>query len=252
MKRAGLGAGAAFLLTALLAAPAGAVYPENGMMDMETPLLGLEQGDIELSIDHRFLGEVFEDPLEDLFGADMGANIRLETRMMLSEGLDLGVSYVRFGSIWAASGGWNRAAGPAGLRAQAGLYSEEVAHDQRKSGGMLEVSAELLEPLEAPWRLQPAISAGYDTRREMVGLGLGCDLMLNDTYSLWGEYMPVVDGKEEETLENDSFSFGLTARTYGHQFMFSLGNCTGIGLRGTMAGADSANLRLGFRIRRLM
>ena len=232
----------------LCAAAAGAVYPENGMMDIETPLLGLEQGDIEVSVDHRFLGDAFEDPFEDFFGADIGANVRLGARMILPSRLDLGVSYTRYGSVWGASAGWSGAAAGLGLRAQAGFYSLEVAVDERESGGMLEAS---VEPVERLWRLQPVVSGGYDTRTEMPGLALGGDLLLGDSYSLWGEVMPVV-GDEEETADKSAFAFGVTVRTYGHQFMFGLGNSTGMRLRGTMAGAADSDLRLSFRIRRLI
>ena len=237
------------LAAVLLAASAGAVYPDNGMMDIETPLLGLEEGDIELSIDHRFLGDAFEDPFEDLFGADVGANVRLGARMILPAGLDLGASYVRYGSIWGAAAGWNGVGGPLGLRAQAGFYSQEVSVDERETGAMLELA---VEPLMRLWRVQPVVCAGYDTRMEMAGLGLGGDVVISDSYSLWGEYMPVVDGEDGETGDNDAFAFGLTVLTYGHQFMFGLGNSTGMRLRGTMAGAADSDLRLNFRIRRLI
>ena len=235
---------------ALLAAAAGAetVYPDPGMTNIETPLLGLEEGDIEVSVDHRFIGEAFEDPFEDFFGADVGANIRLGAVMVLPSSLDLGVSYVRYGSIWSAAAGWSGVGGPLGLRARAGFYSQEVSADERESGGMLEAS---VEPLERVWRLRPVVTGGYDTRRELEGVGLGADLMLSDSYSLWGEYIPPV-GEEEKTADSACFSFGITALTWGHQFSFGLGNSTGMRLLGTMAGATDEDLRLGFRIRRLL
>ncbi len=239
----------AFAVLAMAAAAAGEdIYPENGMMDVETPLLGLEQGDIEVSVDHRFLGDAFEDPFEDFFGADIGANVRLGARMMLPSHLDLGVSYVRYGSIWGASAGWSCVAAGLGLRAQAGFYSQEVSADERESGGMLEGS---VEPLQRLWRLRPVVSGGYDTRTEIPGLALGGDLLLSDAYSLWGEFMPVV-GDGEKTAENAAFAFGITVRTWGHQFMFGLGNSTGMRLRGTMAGVTDSDPRLNFRIRRLI
>jgi hypothetical protein len=238
----------AALLVMAAAAAGEEVYPENGMMDIETPLLGLEEGDIEVSVDHRFLGDAFEDPFEDFFGADIGANVRLGARMILPSHLDLGLSYTRYGSVWGAAAGWSGAAGGLALRAQAGFYSQEVSVDERESGGMLEGS---VEPVERFWRLQPVVSGGYDTRTETPGLALGADLLLGEAYSLWGEFMPVV-GEEEETAENAAFSVGITVRTWGHQFMFGLGNSTGMGLRGTMVGMDDNDPRLRFRIRRLI
>ncbi len=232
----------------LVAGAAYGFYPENGMYNLETPLLGLSPWELESRIDHRFLGEAFDDPLDDLFGLDVGANVRLRATVVLPEGFDATGSYTRLGSQWTMAAGWSGALGPIGLRAGLGMTSTEAGPDERENGLEAQLS---LEPVDRVLGLQPVISAGYDGSDERIGAGFGIDGRLNDRFSLWAEYVPVLED-DEGTGDDGVYNLGVTVRTYGHQFMLSLGNGTGTGLIDAMHGAADGEPRFGFSIRRLL
>jgi hypothetical protein len=101
--------------------------------------------------------------------------------------------------------------------------------------------------------LSPVVNVGYDTDRKKAGLGLGLDLAITPKYSLIGEYYPRL--KKDENTDGpmfDSFAVGLKVQTYGHHFLFHVGNNTQIGTRRLMAGSAAKDLFFGFGIQRLL
>ena len=102
-------------------------------------------------------------------------------------------------------------------------------------------------------RLTPVVNLGYDTDRKRTGLGLGLDIAITPKYSLIGEYYPRLkkDGVEDGQMF-DSFAVGLKVQTYGHHFLFHVGNNTEIGTRKLMAGSTANDLFFGFGIQRLL
>src|SRR5208283_171324 len=68
--------------------------------------------------------------------------------------------------------------------------------------------------------------------------------------TLIGEYYPVlkaVDGNIQA-----SYSFGIKAETFGHQFIIKVSNSQEIGSRDMMHGAANQDLYVGFEIMRLL
>ncbi len=69
---------------------------------------------------------------------------------------------------------------------------------------------------------------------------MGIDIGISEDISIMGEFFPVSHGDGRV----DCFAFGFSLRTYGHRFMFLLGNSSEIGTRGLMLGTDSGDLNI--------
>jgi hypothetical protein len=107
-----------------------------------------------------------------------------------------------------------------------------------------------LESRPVAKRFIPVINLGYDGYHEKMGCGLGMSISILEKVSLLGEYFPVLDSDQDE--REDSFAFGFRIRTYGHFFLFLLGNNVEIGTRQLMRGAVNNELHFGFNIQRLI
>jgi len=234
----------AIVLVVLLLIPRMALPYGNGMLNLEVPA-GLEARQMEFVVQHRFYGKVSEKPFDTFLGMDMGANVGIGLRYSVSEKLGFGVSYTR-----------SRKEYTVGLRyayfiseilrgqADVDLFSyKEPGVGGRRRGVFCQLALQGEAVLE---RATPVVNIGYDSYNGKVGIGLGIDLEISEDIGIMGEYFPVSDGRL------DCFAFGVRLRTYGHRFMFLLGNSSEIGTRRLMLGTDSGDLYFGFNIRRLV
>ncbi len=227
---------------------------ERGLLNMDTPYPFMGSKAFELSLNHRFYGKAFEDePFETLFGMDGGANVGIGIRYFYSGGLDFQLSHVRAGKQYLVGMGWNRELGRSVTSyVFAGYVTEEESPgDGRKDGFQGSVSISAPSPIG---NMRPVVEYLYDGIGERHGLGLGLELGVSSTVALFGEYFPVLDRDGEDAgtvLPEDAFDFGARVVSSGHQFIFSLGNGQGVGLRDQLDGAAGKDLYLGFSIRRL-
>ena len=101
----------------------------------------------------------------------------------------------------------------------------------------------------------PTINLGYDGYNQKLGLGLGVNAKFNvkagplDSISILGEYYPRMQ-IDENSLPYNSFALGLNFKTYGHDLILTVSNCTGIGTRNLMLGSSGNDISLGFNITR--
>ncbi|NLP05934.1 hypothetical protein GX411_08290 [Candidatus Fermentibacteria bacterium] len=231
------------------AASAAALGYEEGMPNLVSPYL-LEPGISEITIQHRFYGEAFDDAIDDFLGADLGANISIGLRSFVAPGIELDLSHTRAAGEYSAGAGFNSSVSgsPVSFHVSAHWFTLEANQEERESGfcGIASVEAGRLGDLVAV-----TANAAYDSRAERLGLGFGLDAVVTENISLQGEYWPARDGGDDFPADSmDAWCFGLRASTWGHQFGLLFGNSWLIGPRSMAAGADDDEIRMGLTIRR--
>ena len=243
------------LVVLLVLIPQTLLAYEPSLFNVKSPA-DLESGQAEIKIQHRFYGDVTDEPLKNFLGADTGANVCVGLRYILS-GLELNASRLRNRREYILAAGYGRALPGIPLRGQLDFhffrYEEfdlEINDVDNKSGvfGLLSLQT---EPIHN--RLSAAVNLGYDNEEEEFGAGLGVAIAVYERMgtlqkvSVIGEYFPTTNGDENE----QSYAFGLRFETYGHHFDFILGNNTEMGVRRLMSGVmKNADLHFGFNIKR--
>jgi len=231
---------------------------EKSMLSLKLPS-ELEARQSQFFLQHRFHGKINEEPLESFFGMSGGANVGLGFRVGLLKNLEIVALHVFNENEYSLAVGYAVKFPSLPLRAQvdAGIYTNKKFYVL--SGGV-----EFKRKQFAAFRLDlaskailnhltPVVNVGYDTELEQAGLGIGLDAAISKKYSLIGEYYPRLNGDENGNgPKYDSFAVGLKVQTYGHHFLFHVGNNTEIGTRKLMAGSTAKDLFFGFGIQRLL
>jgi hypothetical protein len=245
------------LAVPLLLAALQAQAIENSMLNLRLPS-SLERWQAQFVLQHRFYGKIDEKPvLDNFFGMANGANVGLGIRLCPVKNVELSARHTFLNKEYGIGMGAAFFPGIPGFHAQAGveLVSYKMVRfehggltDQRRNVwfGRLDVQAPALG------FLTPVVNAGYDSDSRKTGFGIGFDCAASAHLSLIGEYFPRVDrnSREGKSLE-DCFAAGVKIQTYGHHFLFQVGNSTDIGMRRMMRGAPTKNLMFGFGIQRL-
>lgn len=244
-------------LVLLLSSAAGAMALgyEQSLPDLAVPYT-VEAGKMELAIQHRFTGEAFDDPLGDFFGADLGANMFLGTRLFVGSGLEIDLSHTRAMGEYSLGAGWNTQleSTPLGFHADAALLSLEQPvpgdpgnHESAFFGQAGAAASPFAD------RLTLVVNAGYDSDAGRTCLGFGLEGVISERASLTGEYIPAMDGDDDHPAADAScWSASLRIDTWGHQFGMIVTNSTGIGLRALSGGVYEVDdlVRLGFFVKR--
>lgn len=227
---------------------------EQSMLNLTVPT-GLESGEGEFRVQHRFYGKVFDDPfddpLESPFGTNEGVNVDLGVRYQFWPNTEASLSYgtdlreVVLGASYAVS------APGVPLRGQVDFqffsFEPSPAAD-RENNFYGQISLQAGPFLE---RLAPVVNFGYDGNAEKTGLGLGLSVVVFRKLELTGEYFPLLYEEEIDERE-DCFALGLKINTSGHHFVMLFGNGIEIGPRRLMRGAFDRDLRVGFAIHRIL
>lgn len=234
-----------------------AVTAENSMLNLDRPST-LEPRQAQFVVQHRFYGRIDENTLDTFFGMSEGANVGLGIRLSPIKNFELSVNHVFLYKEYRIGAGYAFNTVIPGCRAQAGF--EWVSF---KSGRFVEGFWK--EDRKAVWFgrldirgpsilfLTPVANIGYDTDDRTTGFGFGLDCAVSGKLSLIGEFFPRVNRSTwEGSRSSHCFAAGVQVKTYGHHFLFQLGNSTELGLRRMMRGAPSRNLMFGFGIKRLL
>jgi hypothetical protein len=229
---------------------------ENSMLNLERPST-LEPSQGQIIVQHRFYGRVDENTLDTFFGLSEGANVGLGIRMSPVKNVALSVNHTFLYKEYRVGAGYAFNTLIPGCRAQAGF--EWVSF---KSGRFMEGFWK--EDREAVWFgrlgikgpsfrfLTPVVNVGYDSEIRKTGFGFGIDCAVSGSVSLIGEFFPRADRSTwEGERSEDCFAAGVQIKTYGHHFLFQVGNSTDIGLRRMMRGTANQDLKFGFGIQRL-
>jgi len=239
-------------LALLVVGAARAAAYEPDFLNMRIPSR-LEAGDLDLLFEHRFYGSVLDDPLQNLFGLAIGANVGFGARWMILPGLEARALYTTGGqelSIGAGYGHWFDGL-PLGVQVNAELVSPQGI-DGRGYGVFASVQAQA-GPLAK--RLELNVEAAYDSYLNHLGAAAGLRVEVTPDVALIGEVSPFFLLGSEQHIEQlgttTAFAAGVMLTVGGHQFSLLAGNSYAIGDRQLMAGASPfGGVYLGFNIQR--
>jgi hypothetical protein len=230
---------------------------QNNFMNLTSPT---ELGNLEseISFGHRFRGVVDKDPLDSFFGMQNGATVGLFFRQKLLYNTEAKIGYNFKDKEYDLDAGWKFTPADFPVQAQLGLqyFSQEKlnlnTYEFERVGNFLPNLA--VQNLPFYDRIFINANLGYDLEDERLVTGLGLGVKVLSYLTVLGEYYPVPDrNSADNTLmiqDHDSFLMGLKFETYGHNFMFCLGNSDGINLRQLSKGATDRKLRFGFNVQR--
>ena len=228
----------------------------------------LDRGNVEVIIQHRFLGPFLgRDGTPDAgtaFGVDFGANINLEVAYALTDRLSVGVSRARFNQIVSLSGTYEihtDADSPWKLSLRGG--AEGQRNFQQHYSPFLEVPAQFDHKF---FRAHVTPVFAFNSRNDRLAqlrgdgvnpdsnhtfaLGLGTDLALNRRLSLVGEWVPRISGFGGFGGDRSAVSGGLKIRTFGHVFHILLSTSRVFTPAQYGVNSTSTDYALGFNIYR--
>lgn len=228
---------------------------QNSAPSLITPT-NLFPGESELNLAHRFYGKLKDKPLDTFFGMDNGANILVSARTCVWKSLELKAGYTRRDKQYDL--GMSYKISPVDFPILAQLDLKYFSFVQPGISSRRDNFLYLAVFQASPWkdRFVITLNTGYDGYYEQPVNGLGMHLFVTDKLSLIGEYYPVWDRDSAANIvkqylgKHDSYCIALKADTYGHHFIFSVGNSEGMDPRIQSLGADTRDLHLGFNIQR--
>jgi len=230
---------------------------ENSMLNLYSPT-GLKQGQAEMMIRHRFYGDIADEPFDNFFGMDAGANVNLSGRYQFFDNAEFHLSYSRRKSEKTIGLSYKLELEDFPIYGQVNIeffsYKEEILKEQDRKNFNYILSLQNEEIVD---KFTATLNTGYDGYNQRLILGLGLMINIVDDVSLIGEYYPVLDrDSASEDLQKyigaeDAYAIGIKLDTYGHQFSFLLSNSDNVGLRRVSLGVpEDPYLRLGFNIQR--
>ena len=227
---------------------------EQSMPNLAVPT-GLESGEGEFRVQHRFYGKVFDDPfddpLESPFGTNEGVNVDLGIRYQIWANAEVNLAYGTDLREVVLGGSYALPVPGIPLRGQIDFqilsFEPSLAAD-RENNFYGQISLQAGPFLK---RIAPVVNFGYDGYAEKTGLGLGLSVVVFRKLELAGEYFPLFY-EEEVDERDDCFALGLKINTSGHHFVILFGNGVEIGSRHLMRGAFDRDLRMGFAIHRIL
>lgn len=227
---------------------------EITMLNLGVPL-GLSSGESYFNFAHKFMFDM-RDYGDANYGLtaplDNGVSMNLGFRAMIWEGIEAGIYYNGLYSEKRASLSYNRMFEEMYLRASFymeyfdfsgdwnAVHYDEYSENSMKMFYLLSLQTEYLFDIATL-----TANIGYDSYREKAVAGLGAAVRFLDKYSLIAEWYPVFKNG------TGGYSIGFKAETYGHQFVFMLGNTFEQGARNALSGG-SESVHIGFNIQRLI
>lgn len=231
---------------------------QNAVINLTNPSV-LEANEAEIYLGHRFYGTVWEEPLDTFFGTNAGANVQLGYKHNIGYSAELKANYARKYNQYELGGAWRFLAPESTILAQADISYVSFAipsMDKRRSNFRYIVS---LQNAPLRNRLVCTLNAGWDGYYERFVSGVGISVLATESISLIGEYYPATNRRAASDVlagymgDYDAYAIGIKIDTYGHNFIFSLGNADHFEVSRLSMGTNNQNdLRFGFNIRRRM
>ncbi len=224
---------------------------DTEMINMGTPS-SFDAGEMSLQINHKFLGEVNNKDSDSKTGMEQGAMVDLHLKGVVFDHIMLQSSYNPFYKEKTIGGSYNLLLPSIFLKASAGgnyfVYEKSDLKEKRKNGFYF-LNLQSMPILE---RVSAAASGGYDGYNKHFGTAFGLYITIFENFHLLGEYFPQIDSNSSNKNigKKDYFAAGIKIDTWGHHFIFSLGNSYDINDRHLMLGADNKKLYLGIKIER--
>lgn len=230
---------------------------EPSKINLRVPT-GLEPKQMVLGIQHRFYGTL----KDDLLGMNAGANTGLSIRFLVWSKLEINGAFARYQKEYTIGAGYAFLIPQLWLKSQINVEFfnyEKLGLPPNVSNRRRNLFYSVLlqsEPLLE--RITPTINIAYDGYNQRIGLGTGLDIGFEfeigplDGMHIIGEYFPIINQDNNITGSKNCFTTGLKFNTYGHHFMFLVGNTSEIGIRRLMLGSNNNDLYLGFTIHRFI
>ncbi len=230
---------------------------ERDQLNLKVPS-NLEKNQLLVQIQHRFYGSL-KDPT---FGMSYGANDGVGLRYPVLSRLEVNGSFVIEREEFSFGASYAFYFRPAFLRSQidcqyfnAKLIGSDSFPNQRTGGvfGLLSLQS---EPILKTFT--PVVNVGYDSENRRFGIGVGLtaqrgiDMPPFKSVAIVGEFFPVVQPDSLTAGLENCFAVGLKFETWGHHFIFMVGNSFEIGTRYWMLGSIDSGLHLGFNINRMI
>ena len=229
--------------------------------------LDLNRGNVEILIQHRFLGTILDDGSVDAgnaFGLDFGANITLGMTYALTDRVSVGVSRERFDQRVGFSSTvelLTEKESPFKIAVRGGMEGE--GNFGRHYTGFIEVPAQW--DYKA-FRLHATPIAVFNSRSDLeaefrpgaingdknhtFSLGVGTDIAFNRRLSLVGEYIPRLAGFGGFGNDRASLAGGVKIRTRRHVFQIMITNNRFMSPSRYAVNATTTDYAFGFNIYR--
>jgi len=244
-----------FFLVALISWPVFS-YDDRSLTDFDAGF-DLPPNSLEASFTHRFYGPLDTDGLKTVFGLGSGANARIKELYISSFGLLVDANFttdareLSFGAGYAVIPKTFLVNLLAYAQLSSDQYWDTTINDLSRKGDLYLQMVAQTKPFLFK-RLLLTVALGYDLNENKPGLATGFEVVIRDNVGIIGELAPVTIKKVDNiNFGNPSYSIGARVSTFGHQFIFFVGNATGIGPRKFLYGSGDYHLRLGFEIKRL-
>ncbi len=216
----------------------------------------LDRNSLVLDVRHRAYGVLTEDPFDNFFGLDLGANISVGVRYAVLPRMEVNASYSTGWQEYVVGLSYAHHLPQVYLKGQVDVqYFDFERAGERNSNFYYGLA---LQSFPLGGLLTPTLNVAYDGFNEKFGMGFGLDVGFDWEFgpikhiSLIGEYYPVLQAEELITYEENYFAAGLRIDTYGHHFMFQVSNGSEMDPRRLMLGASNNDIFLGFNIQRVL
>lgn len=235
---------------------------ELGMINTPVPS-PLEKLSAEFFFDHRFRGNVTDDPLGTLLGLYQGANAFIGLKFTPVKGLEMSISRKSRQKEWMVGASYSHRFPAAYIRGRVGIdfFSyDDPGEEQRAMNFFYQMGLQSESILK---RIKPSLTLAYDGYNQHLGLGTGLSVKLFEyvwyfeEINLLAEYYPVFGRSVDKPWleESNAWVAGVGASTSGHHFVLSFGNTWDLGTRRLMLGVDETTaegLYIGIGIKRVL
>jgi hypothetical protein len=228
---------------------------ESSMLNLKVPS-NLDGKSLLLEVQHRFKGVLTEDPLDNLFGLDSGANVSFGLRYAIIPRLELNAAYTTYEGEYRVGASYAHHQPEIFLMVQADAQYFNFERSGERNGNFFYSIAAQSYPIAEIFA--PVVNFAYDSYHERFGIGVGLQAGFDwwlgpiERISLIGEYYPVLDEEDAITGPENYFAAGVRVDTDGHRFMLQVGNGWNIGSRRLMLGTGTNDIYVGFNIQRLL
>ena len=239
----------------LACAAARAEQFENPMLNMTVPS-GLESGQSYLMINVKPAQTLRDYPKDDLYAIlDKGVNAGIEFRYMAGLNIEAKAGYITGNREQYAGLSYTLPAPKLFFNSQLDMqfFSYKESQGSRYDQNLFYLLSLQSVPL-LDERLAISADLGYDGFNGHIGLGLGASYEIRTHVRVLAEYYPVFKGGDPGAVIGSTgcYSVGLKFDTFGHQFIFKVGNSGEIGTRRMMLGTYTQDVFVGITVMRLI
>jgi hypothetical protein len=228
---------------------------ENPMLNMTVPS-GLESGQSYLMINIKPTQPLKDYPKDDLYAIlDKGANAGIEFRYMAGLNIEAKAGYITGNREQYAGASYTLLTPKLFFNSQLDVqfFSYKESQGSRYDQNLFYLLSLQSVPI-LDERLAISADLGYDGFNGHIGLGLGASYEIKNHVRLLAEYYPVFKGGDPGAVIGSTgcYSVGLKIDTFGHQFIFKVGNSGDIGTRRMMLGTNTQDVFVGITLMRLI